>query len=115
MASPSRNDLIVMLGLSGALVAGGGVLWVKSAFVDPPAGPPPRIAPLRPQAAWPLDVNRASREDLVKVPGIGPVLAERIEAARPYRSIEELDRVRGIGRKTLDRLRRYLAVKESGG
>jgi hypothetical protein len=53
----------------------------------------------------PVDINRAEHDELASLPGIGPTLAERIIAGRPYASVEELDRVRGIGPKRLEDLR----------
>lgn len=50
-------------------------------------------------------INAASREELEALPGIGPALAARIEAGRPYRAVAELDRVKGIGPKKLAALR----------
>jgi competence protein ComEA len=48
-----------------------------------------------------LNLNRASAAELEALPGVGPVLAERIVADRdahgPYVSIEDLKRVSGIG------------------
>jgi len=45
---------------------------------------------------------------------VGPVLAERILEDRkrngPFRSVEDLRRVKGIGEKTLERLRPHVAV-----
>ena len=55
-----------------------------------------------------VSVNRASAAELEKVPGIGPQLARRIVAYRPYRSLDELTRVPGIGPRSLERLRPYL-------
>jgi competence protein ComEA len=52
-----------------------------------------------------VDLNTASYEDLQKLPGIGPKMAERIMAHRPYQNVEDLDDVPGIGSKTLERLR----------
>ncbi len=54
-----------------------------------------------------LDVNSASVEALQALPGIGPVLAERIIAARPFQSADELQRVQGIGAKKYELLRPY--------
>jgi hypothetical protein len=39
------------------------------------------------------------------LPGIGPVIARRIIEGRPYGSVEELDRIKGIGRKRLEEIR----------
>jgi competence protein ComEA len=51
-----------------------------------------------------LSLNEASLAELESLPGVGPVLAGRIVAARPFRTVDELDRVRGIGPKSLARL-----------
>jgi competence protein ComEA len=85
-------------------------------FGGAPAGPAPRGAP-PPAAAQPLDLNRASVEDLEALPGIGPALAARIVAARQERlfsSIEDLERVPGIGPATLQRLRALVTVGRGG-
>lgn len=55
--------------------------------------------------ALPVDLNAASLAELDGLPGIGPVLAERIVAGRPYRRLGDLDRVKGIGPKKLAALR----------
>jgi competence protein ComEA len=63
-----------------------------------------------------LDVNRASRAELMQLPGVGPALAERIESHRqargPFRRIDDLRQVSGIGPATLERLRGFLYVSE---
>jgi DNA uptake protein ComE-like DNA-binding protein len=53
----------------------------------------------------PVDVNAASAEEIASLPGIGPTIASRIVAGRPYASIDELLDVEGIGPKRLDALR----------
>jgi endonuclease YncB( thermonuclease family) len=45
-----------------------------------------------------LDVNTASRAELENVRGIGPSIAGRIIAARPFKSADDLQDVKGIGR-----------------
>ncbi len=59
-----------------------------------------------------VDINRAGVTRLEALPGIGPTLAERIVRMRllsgPYRSVDELARVRGIGPETLQELRSRL-------
>lgn len=57
----------------------------------------------------PLDVNRATAEELERLPGIGPALARRIIAHRdsvgPFGSVDQLQRVKGIGPALVARLR----------
>jgi len=61
-----------------------------------------------------IDLNLATRSDLVSLPGIGPAAASRIigwrEARGPFARVEDLRRIPGIGPKTLRRVRPYLAV-----
>lgn len=62
----------------------------------------------------PIDPNRADRETLAVLPGIGPSRAAAIvagRAQRPYASVAELGRVPGIGPITLARIRPLLAVE----
>lgn len=62
-----------------------------------------------------LDINLATAERLEILPGIGPKMAQRIiqfrEENGPFRSIEDLSNVEGIGDKTLERLRPLIKVE----
>lgn len=61
-----------------------------------------------------VNINTATAEQLTLLPGIGPSRAQAIIQARErraFRSVQELIRVRGIGRATLLRLRPYLTVE----
>jgi competence ComEA-like helix-hairpin-helix protein len=70
-----------------------------------------RMAPARLQAfALPVDLNHASLEELASLDGVGPRLAERIQAARPFVTIDDLARVSGIGPKRVARLRDRLTI-----
>lgn len=50
----------------------------------------------------PVNPNTADQETLSLLPGVGPVLAERIIAARPYENLQDLTRVRGVGADTVE-------------
>ncbi len=56
----------------------------------------------------PVGVNTASRDELMQIDGIGEVMANRIIEQRPFRSLDDLVRVHGIGPETLKKLRPFL-------
>lgn len=58
-------------------------------------------------------LNAADAESLQEIPGIGPALAGRIVAARPFESIEDSLRVSGLGESLLQRLRNSFDEMES--
>jgi competence protein ComEC len=58
-----------------------------------------------------INVNTATQAELEALPGVGPVIARRIIEDRPYRSVDELDRVKGIGEKRLEEIRSLVTVK----
>lgn len=57
-----------------------------------------------------ISLNSAPAPALESLPGVGPVTAARIVAGRPYSRLEELLRVKGIGERTLERLRPHLRL-----
>jgi len=65
----------------------------------------------------PLNINSASSEELQQVPGIGPVTAEKILQMRKsygaFKSVDDLLSIRGIGKKRLEKMRKYLTVTKS--
>jgi DNA uptake protein ComE-like DNA-binding protein len=52
------------------------------------------------EAPFVIDLNQASSEELQRLPRVGPAMAARIEAARPFRHASDLRRVRGVGPAT---------------
>jgi len=61
-----------------------------------------------------IDLNRAEARELAVLPGVGPVLANRIVANRDrlgrFESVDDLGRVHGIGPKTLGQIRQICFV-----
>ena len=61
-----------------------------------------------------IDINKATANDLQKLPGIGPSLAKQIVACRekhgPFRRVEDLMAIRGIGFKKWKQIRPYVRV-----
>ncbi len=62
-----------------------------------------------------IDLNTAGTAELESLPGVGPALAARILAQRqsrgPFRSVQDLLEVPGIGAKTLARFADKLVVR----
>jgi competence protein ComEA len=89
---------------------------------DPPRAAPRDVKPRGGMAVTgkkaagltsPVDINRASPEELQRLPGVGPALSARIVEARrqrPFASVDELRLVPGIGPKTLERLRPHVVA-----
>lgn len=64
--------------------------------------------------ANPVDLNRASADQLQQLPGIGPALAGRIVEFREkqggFERVEDLLKVKGIGEKSFQKLRPHVTV-----
>ncbi len=61
----------------------------------------------------PLNLNTASRSELERIPGVGPVMADRIINNRPYANVDALRTVQGIGTKTFENIRPFVQVVPS--
>ena len=64
----------------------------------------------------PININTAKEEELEALPGIGPVRARAIVDYRdkhgPFKRVEDLDKVKGIGPKTILGIRGLVTVEE---
>lgn len=64
--------------------------------------------------ARPVNINTATSEELQQVPGIGPATAGKILQMRktygPFKSVDDLLAIRGLGPKRLEKMRKYLTV-----
>lgn len=72
-----------------------------------------RVASLHQDSS--IDINTAGSEELQKVPGIGPVTAEKIieyrSANGKFSSIDDLLNISGIGPKTLEKMKGYIVAR----
>ena len=120
----NRREQLALLFLAGALLAGSGLALVDyyrpssleefqviARAVEPP---PPLEQVAQIQEAGPLPLNEATALQLQLLPSIGPKMAERILQYRgvhgPFKTLEELQKVRGIGVRTIEKLRPLVVV-----
>lgn len=133
VAKPGRYILPLGARVEDALVAAGGALegadlerlnlarpLADAEKVTVPLAvqrglPPGDEVPTASQSSPLLDLNRADTTALEALPGIGPVLAQRIVEFRmrhgPFTQVDDLLKVQGIGPKTLERLRPLVTVR----
>ena len=114
--SPGQIRFLALL--SATAVALGGYLLVRSYAY--PSESSPRLQVFIGEdeklftGVYVLDPNTAPADSLELLPGIGPVLADRIvERRKSKRFVREVDitEVKGIGPKMYERLRPYLRIK----
>jgi competence ComEA-like helix-hairpin-helix protein len=69
----------------------------------------------KPLPSRPMDLNTATLEQLERLPGVGPVTAQRIldfrKSSGPFLKVEDLLAVKGISSKRLEKIRPYITVK----
>ncbi len=62
------------------------------------------------QVSEKVNINTASKSELETLPGVGPSTAQKIIDNRPYKSIEDIKNVSGIGDATFDKLKDLISV-----
>jgi competence protein ComEA len=56
----------------------------------------------------PVDINSATEKELITLPGIGAKTAKEIVSARPFKTVDDLKNVKGIGDKTFEKLKGHV-------
>ena len=92
--------------------AGGGDYTVTPQYTaQEPEAPDPPAVPGK------VNINTAGAEELDGLPGIGPVLAQRIvderEANGPYTGAEDLTRVEGIGQAIVESIQDHIITEDT--
>jgi competence protein ComEA len=130
MAKPLQDGEHLVIGRKRIVEATKFPSWQELSQCSQVSGPVQKeAAPRQPEPASqeevaessspPFDVNTADKEELESLPGIGPVLANRILQARQdspggsFSSLEELRAIRGMKGKTFERLKPYLKIEGS--
>ena len=95
-----RSALTLLAALAIGLSVAMAVRWQRPLRRDQHSGQPSRLI---------VNINTADEDTLHLLPGIGPQLAHRIVTYRvehgPFKSVAEIQQVRGIGPHTLKRLK----------
>lgn len=77
-------------------------------------GQPKSQETVLPEIHYPIDINTASLDEIMSLPGIGEVLAQRIidyrSAFGPFSSPEDLMNISGISEKRYETIKEYIIV-----
>jgi competence protein ComEA len=88
------------------------MIWMAMAGAPLALPSPQKAASTAPTSV--IDINRASVRDFARLPGVGPKLAQQIVSYRtkqgPFRRVEDLMIIRGIGGKKWQALRPFVCV-----
>ena len=111
-----RDQAVIAAGVAVALAAlalgWAWPQWFGNGWVDIDRAEPLAVE-------FKIDINTADWPEIALLPNVGEQLARRIVADRaengPFKDVDELDRVRGIGSKTLESMRPYLLPLEPVG
>ena len=127
----TRSEQRVLLFLSATLIVGAGIRWYQQTYPAQPhydyraidssfavfketlVADSARKRQLGPGET--VNINSASKEELIALPGIGPTLAERILAYREtegeFGTVDDLQNVKGISKKKLEKLKPHVTVQ----
>lgn len=111
------GERLVVAIVTACLMVAAAVIAFRTPPAQPQVSPKPepatggvaQAAPKLPSTLSPVSINTAGQAELESLPGIGPDLAREIVQDRirngPFASIDQLQRVKGIGPRKLEELR----------
>jgi predicted DNA-binding helix-hairpin-helix protein len=72
-----------------------------------------QVARLKQYCFIPIDLNTASDEDILSIPGLGPRMLREFKEYRPYKTIEQFRKEIGkyVDAKEVARLERYVIIR----
>ena len=111
----TREERNVLLFLAVGVLLGSLPEWAEEQSEPGVVSSGPDSARVVESDLYPIELNRASVRLLEQLPGIGPSKARAIveyrEANGAFRSLDDLRHVRGIGVRTVERLRELVVVE----
>src|SRR5512141_1097649 len=57
-----------------------------------------------------VDINTADQKTLESLPGVGPATAKELVKGRPYKSVDDLANVKGLGKSKLEKIKPLVTV-----
>ena len=109
----TKEEKIILLFLGATFLIGTAVLYYKS--LNPKSHPFIRFEETSIEISEKININRATRKELVKIKGIGPALSGRIMSYREkhghFKTAEDIKNVKGIGDKTFEKIKRQITLE----
>jgi competence protein ComEA len=109
-----------------AFLEDGQQIWVPTGLDEPDLGQKGGTVPEMPDEdppestsdpRYPININTATQSELESLPGIGSVIAQRIIEYRlefgPFKKIEEIKAVNGIGDAKFDQVKDYITISQT--
>ena len=109
----TKEEKAVLIFLIAALFAGSAVMYYKK--ISPHSAETFEFKESKKKYSEKININKATKEELTGIRGVGPVLAGRIISYREkngyFRRAEEIKNIKGIGGKTYEKIRKQIILE----
>jgi DNA uptake protein ComE-like DNA-binding protein len=109
-STPVHAEMNVTSRLSAVILSVSGIAFLTPARAATPHTAAPAAAPLPASERGKVDLNTADIPTLESVPEIGTNYANAVVASRPFKSVDEVDRILKIGPEKINQLRNRVTV-----